>query len=272
MRRAPSAISAEGRKVPLPDGRTLSIRFVERRDVDGLTALYAGLDPASNYRRFFSAFRPGRPFFERIATMGERPGAGLVATIGTGDLGDRIVAECGYEVLPNGNGELAITVDRAWRGWLGAYLLDALVDVAASRGVPNLEADILVTNGPMLALLRSRGYAIVPNADWNIVRAMIGTASPPSAAVVGRRRRRTVARRRRRRGGRAGGAGVPWSDRSSLSRPRRRGMSVGRRCRRDRGLLPTGRRSLVRVARRPSPPAPGGADLRGARRWGPGER
>lgn len=165
------------RRVSLPDGRTLVIRRVEKRDADGLSALYAGLDNESLYRRFFSIFRPGRSFLEGVVSVGERGGAGLVATVTEDEIGARIVAEAGYVLLPNGNGELAITVDRAWRGWLGPYLLDALLDVAVARGVPNLEADILLTNGPMLALFRSRGYAAIPNRDWTVVRAMIGAGS-----------------------------------------------------------------------------------------------
>jgi RimJ/RimL family protein N-acetyltransferase len=165
------------RRVSLPRGQRLVIRRIEERDVDGLAALYAGLDDEARYRRFFSIYRPGRSFFERMVCVRERGGAGLVATLIEDGAGERVVAECSYELLSNGNGELAITVDRAWRGWLGPYLLDALVDLAASRGVLNLEADILVTNRPMLALFRSRGYAAVPNQDWSVLRAEIGAAA-----------------------------------------------------------------------------------------------
>jgi hypothetical protein len=165
------------RRVPLGDGRTLVIRRVEQSDADGLSALYARLDDESLYRRFFSIYRPRRAFFDRMAAVGERGGAGLVAELVDDENGERIVAEAGYELLPNGNGELEITVDREWRGWLGPYLLDALVDAAASRSVPNLEADILVTNAPMLALFASRGYAAKPNQDWSVVRAVIGAGT-----------------------------------------------------------------------------------------------
>jgi hypothetical protein len=166
------------RRVALPGGGILVIRPVAAGDVDGLSALYAGLDHDSLYRRFFSIYRPDRMFFERMVAVAERGGVGLVAAVtGEADSPDRIVGEAGCELLPNGDGELAIVVDRGWRGWLGPYLLDALVAAAASQGVPNLEADILMTNGPMLALLHSRGYAAMPNDDWTVMRAMIGTAT-----------------------------------------------------------------------------------------------
>jgi hypothetical protein len=159
------------RRAPLPRGRTLTIRPVEHGDAAAIEALYAGLDPESRYRRFFSAYRPDRAFAERVVSIDDRGGAGLVACVD----GEGVVAEAGYELLPNGDGELEITVSDGWRGWLGPYLLDALAEVAAERGVPNLEADVLATNGPMLAMLRTRGYATVPTGDLTVVRAIIGT-------------------------------------------------------------------------------------------------
>lgn len=155
----------------------LVIRRVEAGDVDGLEELYDRLDDDARYRRFFSGYRPKRPFFERMVTIRDRGGAGLVAAVGAAGGPEQLVAEAGYELLPNGDGELAITVDRSWRGWLGPYLLGSLCDVAASRGVPNLEADVLVTNRPMLALLRARGYAAMPTRDWSSLRGLIGTST-----------------------------------------------------------------------------------------------
>ena len=160
------------------------MRPVTPDDVDGLAALYAGLSVDDLYTRFFSVYRPDRPFLERVAAVADRGGYGLVAVIagtGTGpvvagDAGGRIVAEADYEPLDNCDGELAITVAAGWRGWLGPYLLDALIEAAAARGVPNLEADVLVTNAAMGALVRSRGYATMPTDDWVTVRAVIPTA------------------------------------------------------------------------------------------------
>jgi hypothetical protein len=164
------------RRVAIAGGRVLTVRRVDARDIGGIQRLYGRLDDESRYRRFFSLLQPDREFFERIATVDERGGAGLVAIV-TGHRGGRglTVGEAGYELLANGNGELAITVDPAWRGWLGPYLLDALVEVAASRRVADLEAEILLTNEPMLSLIRSRGFATVPREDWSVLRTVIST-------------------------------------------------------------------------------------------------
>jgi hypothetical protein len=42
--------------------------------------------------------------------------------------------------------------------------------------VPNIEADVLVTNGRMLSLLRARGYATLASGDWTSFRLIVGTA------------------------------------------------------------------------------------------------
>jgi acetyltransferase len=168
-----------GRSVVLGEGGSLVVRPVEPRDAEGLTALYAGLDDESRYRRFFSLYRPDAAFIERMIAAEERQAVCLVAVAVGRDDGstERIVGEAGYEILPNGDGELAITIDASWRGWLGPFLLDALVEAAAAHGVPDLEADVLTTNRPMLAILRARGHVAMAAGDWTVARWKIGARS-----------------------------------------------------------------------------------------------
>jgi hypothetical protein len=158
------------RHVPLPGGGRLTVRPIARSDVDGIVALYDGLSHDDRYLRFFSDYSPPRSFYDRLVSVVDRGGYGLVAVEG-----DAIVGEAGYELLSNGDGELGMTIAADARGWLGPYLLDALVDAAAARGVPNLEAQVLVVNRRMLALLRSRGYATVTSGDWCSLRLVVGT-------------------------------------------------------------------------------------------------
>ncbi len=178
--------TGDRRRVALPGGGEMVVRPVAADDVDGLVALYRDLSDDDLYRRFFSCYDPGRDFFERAVAVESRGGYGLVAVEvpaggegdggGTGHRHGRIVGDASYERLPNGDGELGMTVAVDRRGWLGPFLLDALIEAAAERGVPNLEADVLVTNSRMLTLLRSRGYATLPSDDWVTVRLIVGTA------------------------------------------------------------------------------------------------
>ena len=147
--------------------------------MDAKAAVRAGED---RYRRFFSSYYPPLAFFERMTTVDGRGGYGVVATVGTDTSGadaGRIVGEANYVPLDNGDGELGMVVAADQRGWLGPYMLDALVEAAAARGVPNLEASVLVTNRSMLTLVRARGYATLGSSDWVSVRLIIGTGRTP---------------------------------------------------------------------------------------------
>jgi hypothetical protein len=140
--------------VDLGDGRALIVRTVTEADVDGLDALFEGLSNEDRYYRFFGYSHPGRKFLEQMTRAGKEGGYRLVAVVSGAE--HKLVAEAGYVLLPHGNGECALTVAAGWRGWLGPYLLDALVAAAAARGVPSLEADILMDNARMLALVSHR--------------------------------------------------------------------------------------------------------------------
>jgi hypothetical protein len=159
--------------VAIPGGPTLTVRPTNAGDVEGLVRLYHELSADDVYYRFVSVHPPGPSFYQRQAHLDESGGYGLIAVLSDGD---RIVGDAGYVLLPDGSGEFAIAVASDWRGWLGPYLLDVLVEVAAARGLPNLQADVLSTNHRMLALLHRRGYVRVGNGDYAVLRVAIATS------------------------------------------------------------------------------------------------
>jgi hypothetical protein len=161
--------------IGLSGGRTLTVRAVTPADVDGLEALFNGLSDEDRYLRFFSFSHPKRKFLERMAREAQEGGYRLVAVVSGKE--DTLVAEAGYALLPDGNGEFALTVATAWRGWLGPYLLDALVAAATARGIPNLQADILTNNTRMLALVAERGYVVL-SREVSELRIAIDAARP----------------------------------------------------------------------------------------------
>lgn len=177
-RRATSA-AADGTlptTLSLPSGARLLVRATEPDDAPALEALYHRLDPEATYRRFFTAMPPGREFFERLTTVAERGGFGVVAVDPDAPPGEAIVAEGDVERVADDTGEVAITVDRRWRGWLGPYLLDVLCRSVSQRGIRNIQADILTCNRPMRALTRHRGEAFLPESDWQTVRVVFGAS------------------------------------------------------------------------------------------------
>lgn len=166
-------------RLDLAGGGVLTVRPIEPSDVEAVRELHERLSPEAVYLRFFTSTLPAAPFFDRLATVVDRGGVGLVAIAEPSDgSGSELVAEVDVERLANGNGEIAIVVDARWRGWLGPYLVELATREAARRGMPNLEAEILSCNRPMRAITRSRGEAILPASDWQELRVAFSTAGP----------------------------------------------------------------------------------------------
>jgi hypothetical protein len=155
--------------VPLPNGRTLTVRPATPDDVEGVLSLYAALPAQDRRLRFFGTVRVVRPIIERLIGAAERGGLWLVAVTDDGE----IVADGGYDLLPDGDAEFALTVARAWRGWLGPYLLQLLAEDASRRGIRNLRASILSENRVMRALVQHRGYASVDDTDFTVQEVTI---------------------------------------------------------------------------------------------------
>ena len=180
----------EPRLIPIPHGRQIVVRPVGARDEGALSDLYDGLDAEDRYLRFFCTYRPRPEFFEQLANPGPRESR-VVAEL-SGPTGRRLVAEAGYSLLANGNGEFAMVVAREWRGWLEPYLLDLVAEQAAHHQVPNLEADVLAADRKTTALLRSRGGVVVDRDGWNEYRMMVGTGEDGPTWPVGADRPRVL--------------------------------------------------------------------------------
>jgi hypothetical protein len=164
-------------RIELRGGHELTVRELTAADVAGIRALYEGLSIDDIHRRFFSTIRITDTVVARWVHRCRKHGFGLVAVVDDGQPGAQIVADAGYVLVPDGNGELAMTVARERRGWLGPYLLDTLVAAAAERGVANLEADILAENRTMLSLVRRRGYVTDGGEDFSVLHVVIGTSN-----------------------------------------------------------------------------------------------
>ena len=177
-------------------------------DAGPMRALYGRLSEDDRYRRFFSYCPPSDRFVDRMASVGERGGFGVVASVASAEAPapsgvpvpsgvpapsgappqpatGEIVSEASFSLLPGGDAELGITVDARARGWLGPYLLDILVDEAARRRIPNLQAEVLAANRSMNALLAARGSAVLDYYDCpSVIRLVIGTAGRSPAWPV----------------------------------------------------------------------------------------
>jgi hypothetical protein len=164
--------------------RTLEIRPTTVADAELICELYGPLSLEDRHRRFFTAFRPELSWCRDWASVGERGGYGVIAIVHHADR-DEVAGEAGYALRSDGDGDLAVAVAPKWRGWLGSYLVDVLARHAASHGIASLQADVLLENRPMLAILHHRG-AVDLEHSLGVVRLTIGTAGylpswPPKA-------------------------------------------------------------------------------------------
>jgi ribosomal protein S18 acetylase RimI-like enzyme len=172
------------RTVHLPDGRSLTIRPATVADVPALLELFEGLTPDDRNRRFFSGFHPDATWVTDLVRRPPSEGRLLVAEL-SAPSGSDVVAEAEWSRSADGDGELAMTVDRRWRGWLAPYLLDAVLEDAAAAGLPNLRAEVLAQNRPMLALLRARGCAMAETGDPCVIALVVGTLGPTPSWAPG---------------------------------------------------------------------------------------
>ena len=147
------------------------VRPIRESDHEGVVDLYRGLSPESIHSRFFTGSLPPLAYFERLVDVRARGGVGFVAELDDGT----IVGEVDVEPLPDGNGELAVTVDEAWRGWLGPHLVARAGVEAARLGMPGLELQVLTSNRAMRAITRARGEAFIAPSDWHDVRVLVAS-------------------------------------------------------------------------------------------------
>ena len=138
----------------LHDGERILIRPIGPADGQQLAALHARLTPDSIYRRYFGVKPRLSPAeIGRFTSVEEKWRFALVGVRSSGQLAG--VAR--YEGSAGSTGaEIALVVDDALHHLgLGTLLLRRLIDIALVNGMTSLNAVVLPSNQPMLALLRT---------------------------------------------------------------------------------------------------------------------
>jgi hypothetical protein len=168
--------SPDTRTIRLPGGQRLIVRPVRATDAADLAELYATLSRDDLRRRCAAMARSGPGAVDRMATVGDRGGCGLVAIVSESWCDrERLVGAASYELLACGDGELSVFVAREWRWWLQRLLLHLMLDAARRRQVPNLEVDVPLTDQVLMGFARARGCAFARSERQWSVRCVIGT-------------------------------------------------------------------------------------------------
>lgn len=157
------------------DNVHLVTREATRDDAHYLDAGLEQFSERSRYYRFFSAM-PRLPESLRqqlIDIDGVRHGAVLVldADAGSPDSNEGLpVGIARWITNSAGEAHLSVAVTDDYQGkGAGTALLRALAELARSRGLAHLHADVLADNAAMKATLHKFGAQLVPNGDASIV-------------------------------------------------------------------------------------------------------
>lgn len=159
--------------VSLGHGHGLIIRPLRDDDRAGIEALFADLPPDDVRLRFFNGARPTKRLIDHwFDDAGDERGRLVAIEDGT------LVGDAGWYRIDDDDAEFDITVKAHHRGWLGPFLLDAVVEHAKDHGIRNLIAEVDWSNAPMLAVLRERGYVTLGHEGAPVLRVAIGAEAP----------------------------------------------------------------------------------------------
>jgi len=133
------------------DGSMITVRTLNRDDIQSLTALHSELNDQDRYLRFFTTHPKD---VAAIAESLTRQSAQQLS-IGAFEHG-RLIGVANYVINQSGHtAEVAILVARAdhQRG-VGTLLVKCLAESARRNGIPRFTADVLAENHALLVMLR----------------------------------------------------------------------------------------------------------------------
>lgn len=166
--------SAYSARETLRDGRQVDIRALKPEDRDGWLAYIGRTSDASRYQRFMGpktsfsereiAFHVNVDFVSHVALVAALEEGGEEIGIGGGR----------YIVTQPGRATLAFQVDDAHQG-LGAatLLMRHLVVIARRAGLKELDAEVLSTNRPMLAVFQRSGLPIASRREGVVTHLVL---------------------------------------------------------------------------------------------------
>ncbi|MEV4701860.1 GNAT family N-acetyltransferase [Actinoplanes sp. NPDC049316] len=140
------------RALRLSDGRTVQLRPIRPDDTGQLAEAIRTADEDTLRRRFVGGPPHVTPeLLTHLCTVDYRDRFALVATDPRTGRG---VAIARYEAVPGDAADVAVAVDRAWRGvGLATALVELLAEAALDNGIHTFSAYFLAENRPVAALL-----------------------------------------------------------------------------------------------------------------------
>lgn len=155
------------------DRSQITYRTIQADDVERLRRMFDRCSRETIYRRFFSYYQEAPEWVLRRLTYVDYVHRHAVVAV----VADEIVGVARFDKVGSGDeAEIAICVEDAWqRRGVARRLMEWMSDIARSRGVATMTADVQADNGPALALLRSvlPGAVVTPEGTTFAVRAAL---------------------------------------------------------------------------------------------------
>ncbi len=147
------------RPSPAPRAGQVTYRPIQADDVDRLRRMFDRCSPDTIYRRFFTHYREAPEWVLRRLTYVDYVNRHAVVAV----VDDEVVAVARFDKVGAGDeAEIAICVEDAWqRRGIARALLGWMVEIARSRGVATMTADVQSDNAAVIALLRQ----VLPDVD-----------------------------------------------------------------------------------------------------------
>ncbi len=178
--------------VVLADGRPVHLRPVRPQDGPALAELHQRLSAQSVYFRFFAP-KP-RLSEEEVFRFTHVDYADRVALVAVS--GSELIGIGGYDRINEQQAEVAFIVrdDLQGRG-LGSVFLEHLAAAAREHGISRFTAEVLPSNGRMLATFREAGYVLSQHLEQDVISVAFDIEpTVQSRAVIASREHRAEAR------------------------------------------------------------------------------
>ena len=158
------------RPTDLPGTGQVTFRPIQADDVERLRRMFERCSPETIYRRFFTHYREAPEWVLRRLTYVDYVHRHAVVAV----VDDEVVAVARFDKTAPDEAEIAICVEDAWqRRGIARDLLGWMVEIARSRGVATMTADVQADNAAVLGLLRQvlPDVEITPEGSTFSVRA-----------------------------------------------------------------------------------------------------
>ena len=168
--------------VKLRSGEQVRFRLVKMADQAVLQSFFYRLSNETIYQRFLGHKKcHPREEIMRLADIDCEQSMALVAELEGSETGE-LIAMARYDIEPStGLGDVALVVDDRFQGkGVGTAIFKELVVLAKAYGVGGFTADVLATNGRMLAIFNKSGEQVESKLELGVYGVKITFASAPA--------------------------------------------------------------------------------------------